>query len=206
MTFLRIRCHGTDLICCYDSVLSWHEHRPDPWAMCIYTASPLYIDPHTTSFVNYTQSPRTSYLDSRHVLWHSLLKFTGNFELFTSLRSVCNGTSPVTVRMSRWNTRQEFCRILPNSTNSIEFWQILPTQLNSDKFYELDWILPNSANLIEFWQVLASSAKAWLEDCVCAHALTTKTSDYLVMRFLRYSFLFFTQRLILYKSYTLRFR
>jgi len=28
-----------------------------------------YIDPHTTSFVNHTQSPRTSYLDSPHVLW-----------------------------------------------------------------------------------------------------------------------------------------
>ena len=34
----------------------------------IYTASPLYIDLHTTSFVNHTQSPRTSYLDSWHVL------------------------------------------------------------------------------------------------------------------------------------------
>ena len=39
-----------------------------------------------------------------------------------------------------------------------------------------------------------------------AHASTTKNHDYLIMRFSRYSLLFFTQRLILYKSYTLRFR
>ena len=34
------RCHSTDLAHCYDSVLLWHEHRPDPWATCIYTTSP----------------------------------------------------------------------------------------------------------------------------------------------------------------------
>jgi hypothetical protein len=127
--------------------------------------------------------------------------------------SLYNGTSPVTVRMSQWNTQQEFC-------------QILPTRLNSAKFCQLDWILPNSAYLIEFWQILltrlnsakfcqlnwilASSSKVWLEDyiyaCAYAHILTTKTSDYLVMRFLYYSFLFFTQCLILYKSYTLKFK
>ena len=50
---------------CTDLVLLWHEHRPDPWATYIYTALPLYIDPHTTSFVNHTQ-----YLVPRwHVLW-----------------------------------------------------------------------------------------------------------------------------------------
>ena len=50
---------------CTDLVLLWHEHRPDPWATYIYTTLPLYIDPHTTSFVNHTQ-----YLVPRwHVLW-----------------------------------------------------------------------------------------------------------------------------------------
>ena len=53
---------------CTDLVLLWHEHRPNPWATYIYTALPLYIDPHTTSFVNHTQYlvPR------RHVLWQLL--------------------------------------------------------------------------------------------------------------------------------------
>jgi hypothetical protein len=36
-------CHGTGLMrCCgsADTLLSWHKHRPDPWATCIYTTSP----------------------------------------------------------------------------------------------------------------------------------------------------------------------
>ena len=40
---------------------------------------------------------------------------------------------------------------------------------------------------------------------MCAR-IATKNIDYLIMRFSRCSFLFFTQRLILYKSYTLKFR
>ena len=109
--------------------------------------------------------------------------------LFFSFRSsfidnpivqVYNGTSPVIV-MSRWNTRQ----------------------MNSAEFCQLDRLLASCGKLrqapAKLWQVLAKCGL--LEDCiyVCAraYASTTKTPDYLVMRFPRYSFLFFTQRLIL---------
>jgi hypothetical protein len=44
--------YGTDLTHYYDLALLWHEYRPDPWAICIYTSPYLYIDPHMTSFVN----------------------------------------------------------------------------------------------------------------------------------------------------------
>ena len=102
----------------------------------------------------------------------SRLKYYNNRAFINFLYS-CNGTSPVTVRMSQWNTRQEFYRILPtrlnstkfcqldwiltNFTNSIKFCQILPTQLNFNKFCLLNWILPNFINLIKFWQILAKS-------------------------------------------------
>ena len=98
----------------------------------------------------------------------------------------CNGTSPVTIRMSRWNTRQ----------------------INSAKFCQLDRLLANCGKLrqtlAKLRQVLAKCGP-W-EDCIyiCAraHASTTKTPDYLVMRFPRYSFLFsFTQCLVSIKSY-----
>ena len=96
--------------------------------------------------------------------------------------------------------------------------------MSSTKFYQLNQILPNSAStnvpvkstldriplnsadLIDFCQVLPSSAKS-VEDCVriCAY-IATKNPDYLIIRFSRYSFLFFMQRLVLQKSYTLKFR
>ena len=96
----------------------------------------------------------------------------------------------------------KFCqldRILPNSAKT----NVLVKST-------LDRILPNSADLIDFCQVLPSSARVYRSPsktaCARAHASTTKNPDYLIMRFSRYSFLFFTRRLILYKSYTFRFR
>ena len=49
--------------CCYDTSTDLTPERH------VYIPPhPPYIDPHTTSFVYYIQSPRTSYLDCRHVL------------------------------------------------------------------------------------------------------------------------------------------
>ena len=62
----------------------------------------------------------------------------------------------------------------------------------------------------KFQQYLLDFTKVCQENCVYiyihAHTSTTKNLNYLIIRFSRYFFLFLTQYLILYKSYTLRFR
>jgi len=90
--------------------------------------------------------------------------------------------------MSRWNTRQinsdaliKFCQILPKS---IKFRQIPPTRSNSTKFHWRDriWSKP-------------IKTRVGLCPRVCC-----QDPEYLVTSFL-YFFLFFTQRLVLRKSY-----
>ena len=100
----------------------------------------------------------------------------------------CNWTSPVTVGMSRWNTRQinsdaliKFCQILPKS---IKFRQIPPTRSNSTKFHWRDGIWSKPVEIR-----VGLCLRVYCQDL-----------EYLVISFLC-SFLFFTQSLILCKSY-----
>ena len=75
---------------------------------------------------------------------------------------------------------------------------------STDEFRRFDQILPNSASLIDFCQVLPdqSNSTKSVEDRVCTCArIDHQDPDYLIIRFSRYSFLFFTQRLVLSKSY-----
>ena len=111
----------------------------------------------------------------------------------TSIASNCNGTSPVTVRMSRWNTRQM------NSAELCQFDRLVASRGKLWQVATKPWQVLASCG--KFWQCLPDSTEVCQEDCVRAHASTTKNLDYLIMRFSRCFFLFLTQRLILYKSY-----
>ena len=100
------------------------------------------------------------------------------------------------------HSTDEFCQVLPTRSNSAKFYQYersskINARLNSAEFHWLDQLLLNST---KFCQTLPKS----IDDCVrtCTR-IATKNHDYLIMGFSRCSFLFFTQRLILYKSYTL---
>ena len=79
-----------------------------------------------------------------------------------------------------------------------KFCQILPAWLTSGKLWQ---VTASSGKVVasssKIWQVLARSNRFYwslLEDCVCAcvyiYILTTKTPNYLVMKFPLYSFFF----------------
>jgi hypothetical protein len=127
----------------------------------------------------------------------------------------CNGTSPVTVGMSRWNTRQKssakFCqldRILPNSADLIDFCQILPkrTFQYNRRSTEFCRILLTWSTSAKFCQALPESTEVCrrLRAYVRTHRhQEPRLFNYKILA-LFLSFLYATS--YPYKSYTIRFR